>query len=62
MAISTPIIAMMVGLGFGLNLQSAILLSVLAFLGYAFVDDTDIVQTMSNLESTGKEVAEKCKR
>ena len=57
--ISIWILAMMIGLGFGLQLQTAISISILTFLIYAFVDNTDIVQTILNINATGKEVARK---
>ena len=50
------IIAMMIGLGFGLSIQSAISLSIINFLGYTFVDDTDIVQSSKDPYDRGENI------
>ena len=47
-AVSTPLINMMRHAGFGLNVLSAISSSLLSFVCYAFVDDTDIIHSTQN--------------
>ena len=57
-AVSTPLINMMRTSGFGINLLSAISTSLLSFVCYAFVDDTDVAHC-SDLYSTAAEIIEK---
>ena len=54
-AVSTPLINMMRTAGFGINLLSAISVSLLSFVCYAFVDDTDVAHC-SSLTSTAAEI------
>ena len=54
-AVSTPLINMMRTSGFGIKLLSAISTSILSFVCYAFVDDTDVVHC-SSLTATAQEI------
>jgi hypothetical protein len=56
-AVCTPIIEMMRAAGFGFQHWSAISRSVLEFVGYAFVDDTDLVHTSRDPNATGAQIA-----
>ena len=54
-AVSTPLINMMRTAGFGINLLSAISVSLLSFVCYAFVGDTDVAHC-SSLTSTAADI------
>jgi hypothetical protein len=54
--ISTPIINLMRAAGFGATFLTAISVSLVAFVCYAFVDDTDIVHTAPYVYMTGEEL------
>ena len=54
-AVSTPLINMMRTSGFGIKLLSAISTSILSFVCYAFVDNTDVVHC-SSLTATAQEI------
>jgi hypothetical protein len=56
--ISAIIIAMMKSEGFGVHFITATSLSLIHFVCYVFVDDSDVVHTGSTIDSTGEEVAE----
>ena len=59
-AVSTPLINMMQTASFGINLLSAISFSLLSFVCYAFVDDTDVAHC-STLTATARTSLTKCK-
>ena len=54
-AVSTPLINMMRHSSFGINSLSAIMVSLLSFVCYAFVDDMDVAHC-SALQSTAAEI------
>jgi len=54
--ISTPILDMLCEVGFGAGFKLAISGTQVSFVGYSFIDDTDLVQTGPSLISTGLEV------
>jgi hypothetical protein len=54
--ISTPIINMMRVAGFGATFLTAISVSLVVFVCYAFVDDTDVVHTAQDVHAKGKEI------
>ena len=54
-AVSTPLINMMQTAGFDINLLSAISVSLLSFVCYAFVDDTDVAHC-SSLTATAQDI------
>jgi hypothetical protein len=56
--ISSIIIAMMKSEGFGAHFLTAMSLSLIHFVCYVFVDDSDVVHTGTTINSTGEEVAE----
>jgi hypothetical protein len=55
-AVSTPLINMVKRAGFGVRVFSALTKTVLYFLGFAFVDDTDIVHAGSCVLTAGEEI------
>ena len=55
-AVSTPILNMMRDAGFGTTFRSALTGEVIHFVGYAFVDDTDLCQTCPTPDSSYREV------
>ena len=55
--VSSPIIAMMQANGYGTCFSSALSGEEVRFMGYAFVDDTDLCQTAQKLGETGSDVA-----
>jgi endonuclease/exonuclease/phosphatase family metal-dependent hydrolase len=54
--VSTPIINMMRVLGFGATFLTAISVTLVAFVCYAFVDDTDVVHTAQDVNTSGIEI------
>ena len=54
--ISTPLINMMKTAGFGLQLTTCLSAALIAFVCYAFVDDTDIVHTGSTVDTPGSNI------
>jgi hypothetical protein len=60
--ISTPIINMMRTAGFGLQIVMCLSAIVIAFLCYAFVDDTDLLHTGNSVNTTGEEVLRDMRR
>jgi ribonuclease HI len=54
--ISTPIINMMRVAGFGATFLTAISVSLVVFVCYAFVDDTDVVHTAQDVHTTGEDI------
>ena len=54
--ISTPIINMMRVAGFGATFLTAISVSLVVFVCYAFVDDTDVVHTAQDVNTKGEEI------
>ena len=54
--VSTPIINLMRAAGFGATFLTAISVSLVAFVCYAFVDDTDIVHTAQDVYTTGEDI------
>ncbi len=54
--VSTPIINLMRAAGFGATFLTAISVSLVAFVCYAFVDDTDVVHTAQDVNTTGEEI------
>jgi hypothetical protein len=60
--ISTVIIAMMSTAGHGFHILSAITATLLTMVCYAFVDDTDVVQSACNVEQPGEEVVPQMQR
>ena len=56
--ISTVIIAVMATHGHGFNILSAMSLSLVSFVCYAFVDDTDVIHSASSTAVAGEEVIE----
>ena len=56
-AVSTPVLNMMRSEGFGTFFQTALTGEEISFVGYAFVDDTDLCETACHTDSTAKEVA-----
>jgi hypothetical protein len=54
--ISTPLINMMRTAGFGFSLFTALTVSVISFVCYAFVDNTDLVHTAKDAHTRGPEV------
>ena len=50
-AVSTPLLDMIRGEGFGMNIKGPISNEPLHIAGFSFVDDTDVVQTAPNTES-----------
>lgn len=54
--VSTPIINMMRVAGFGATFFSAMSVTLIAFVCYAFVDDTDVVHTAQDVFTTGKTI------
>ncbi len=55
-AVSTPIINMMRTAGYGFQMITALLVTLIAFVCYAFVDDTDVVHTAKDVNTTGEEI------
>ena len=60
--ISTVLINMMRTAGFGIRLNTCLSLTALAFLCYAFVDDTDLVHTGSSVNTTGQSIIQDMRR
>jgi len=56
--VSTPVLNMLRAEGHGAFFKAAISGDDISFVGYAFVDDTDLVSTSKTLSPTGKEVSE----
>ena len=56
--ISTVIIATMATQGHGFNILSAMSCALISFVCYAFVDDTDVIQSASSTATPGEEVIE----
>ena len=54
--ISTVMIAVMASHGHGFNILSALSLSLVSFVCYAFVDDTDVVHSASSTSISGEQV------
>jgi hypothetical protein len=54
--VSTPIINLMRAAGFGATFLTAISVSLVAFVCYAFVNDTDVVHTAQDVYTTGEEI------
>jgi hypothetical protein len=54
--ISTPIINLMRAAGFGATFLTAISVTLVAFVCYAFVDDTDVVHTAQDVNTTGEDI------
>ncbi len=54
--VSTPILDMLQEAGFGAGFKLAISGTRVSFVGYSFVDDTNLVQTRATINSTGQEV------
>jgi hypothetical protein len=54
--VSTPIINMMRVLGFGATFLTAMSMMLVAFVCYAFVDNTDVVHTVQDVHTTGEEI------
>jgi len=54
--VSTPILDILRNAGYGATFKLAISGASVSFVGYSFVDDTDLVQTGPSLLSTGQEV------
>jgi hypothetical protein len=57
--VSTPIINMVRAAGYGATFVSALSSSIIAFVCYAFVDDTDLVHTRPGQEHQGKDLIPK---
>jgi hypothetical protein len=55
-AISTPLIAMVKRAGYGLQLYTAISSTLIWFLCFSFVDDTDLVHTANDVSMPGKDL------
>ena len=58
LAVRVPIIEMMRTAGYGFNLLTALSCTLISFVCYAFVDDTDIICTATEVTTSGKEVAD----
>ncbi len=54
--VSTPIINMMRALGFGATFFTAMSVQLITFVCYAFVDDTDVVHTAQDVNTTGQDI------
>ena len=54
--INSPIISMVKKCGGGAIFCTAIALSILKFSGFSFVDDSDIVQSIDDMNATGEEL------
>jgi hypothetical protein len=54
--VSTPLINMMKTAGFGFSILTALTLVSVAFICYAFVDDTDVVHVGQDVNVTGEEI------
>jgi hypothetical protein len=54
--VSTPLINMMKTAGFGFSILTAMTLVSVAFICYAFVDDTDVVHVGRDVNTTGEEI------
>jgi hypothetical protein len=55
-AVSTPLINMLKTAGFGVQIFSAITKTALRFLGFSFVDDTDVVHTAPSVNTPDEDV------
>ena len=62
LAVSVPIIETMRTAGYGLNLTTALSYTLIIFMCYAFVDDTDIIHTAKEVTTSGTEVAEEIQK
>ena len=60
--ISTPLINMMRTAGFGFSLFTALTVSAVSFVCYAFVDDTDLVHTAKDVHTRGPEILTEMQR
>jgi hypothetical protein len=54
--VSTPLINMMKTAMFGFTILTALTVTSVAFVCYAFVDDTDVVHTAKDINTTGEEI------
>ena len=54
--INAPIIRMVKNNGGGAIFRTAIALTVLKYIGFSFVDDSDIIETDENVSTTGEEI------
>jgi hypothetical protein len=55
--VSTPVLATLRQRGFGTFFQAAITKHQINFVGFSFVDDTNLIQTARNMQETGIDVA-----
>ena len=53
-AISTPIFNMLRSAGFGVTILSALTKHVVKFVGFAFVDDTDLCHAAESVNQSGE--------
>lgn len=60
--ISTPLINMMRTAGFGFQMLTCISKSLISFLCYAFVDDTDLVHTGQSVDTPGSDIIRDMRR
>ena len=56
--VSTPVLKVMSSEGYGTFFRACISGDTIRFVGYSFVDDTDLIQSASNPEDSSMTVAE----
>ena len=57
-AVSAPIFQMLKTAGLGVTIRSAITSKVTSFIGFAFVDDTDLTTSASSIDAPGESLLE----